>query len=232
MDDTTNQRGDNAHVGEPYGDVRAATDDAVDIRARATILDAHAGADTEREHQWVRHDVEPFGRKMHYWTCDVCNGFMPGLVDVPNDADALALYTFPCIPKAERAAAIASLPHTPLHVVMLHKTCSACPSQWEGMTSDGRCVYIRYRSGYGRIGVGDTVDDAVDDDQTFIWYGDDPFDGYITLEQVVALAPDYITFEPGIDDRYDADLADTLEAVQAMRTAEKDDGVLRIETDD
>lgn len=33
-------------------------------------------------------------------------------------------------------------------VTMLEMTCGACPSQWEGKTSDGAHVYIRYRYGY------------------------------------------------------------------------------------
>lgn len=36
-------------------------------------------------------------------------------------------------------------------VTSLKMTCSACPSQWEGYTEDGRFVYIRYR--YGGLGV-------------------------------------------------------------------------------
>lgn len=33
-------------------------------------------------------------------------------------------------------------------ITKLRKTCDSCPAQWEGETSDGQQVYIRYRWGY------------------------------------------------------------------------------------
>ena len=39
----------------------------------------------------------------------------------------------------------------------------SCPAQWEADTDDGKKVYIRYRWDKLRVGVGDTLDDAVDD---------------------------------------------------------------------
>lgn len=41
------------------------------------------------------------------------------------------------------------------------KTCSACPTQWEGKLNDGRSFYFRYRWGGARLSVAETVDDAV-----------------------------------------------------------------------
>lgn len=46
-------------------------------------------------------------------------------------------------------------------VTSIVKTCESCPAQWEGRTQDGRWVYARYRSGTLRVGVGDTLTDAV-----------------------------------------------------------------------
>jgi len=40
-------------------------------------------------------------------------------------------------------------------VSVITKTCNACPSQWEGVTDDGREVYVRYRFGFLYIKVGD-----------------------------------------------------------------------------
>lgn len=40
-----------------------------------------------------------------------------------------------------------------IKVTKLIRTCSACPSQWEGETEDGRYLYIRYRWGRLRGGV-------------------------------------------------------------------------------
>lgn len=38
-------------------------------------------------------------------------------------------------------------------IVSLVETCGGCPSQWDGRTSDGRYVYIRYRWGYLSVSV-------------------------------------------------------------------------------
>lgn len=46
------------------------------------------------------------------------------------------------------------------------QTCIACPTQWEGELRDGRMFYFRYRHGYASLGVGGTVDQAVDDPET------------------------------------------------------------------
>jgi hypothetical protein len=37
----------------------------------------------------------------------------------------------------------------------LEKTCGACPSQWEGYTTEGDSVYIRVRNGYFYLKVKD-----------------------------------------------------------------------------
>ena len=51
-----------------------------------------------------------------------------------------------------------------MEIKNLVQTCSACPSQWEGKTTDNRAVYVRYRWGYLSISVSDpggSIDDAV-----------------------------------------------------------------------
>ncbi|MFZ4606093.1 MAG: hypothetical protein ACOYM5_07525 [Caulobacter sp.] len=48
-------------------------------------------------------------------------------------------------------------------IVSLTQTCPTAPSQWEGELSDGRTLYVRYRHGGLSIGIGATVDRAVDD---------------------------------------------------------------------
>jgi hypothetical protein len=42
-------------------------------------------------------------------------------------------------------------------------TCEACPTQYEGRLPDGRIYYFRYRSGHAWLGLGETIDDAVED---------------------------------------------------------------------
>jgi hypothetical protein len=48
-----------------------------------------------------------------------------------------------------------------INVISCTQTCTACPSQWEGVCSDGRHIYIRFRWGCLTYGLGDTIDDAV-----------------------------------------------------------------------
>lgn len=73
----------------------------------------------------------------------------------------------------------------------LTETCRSCPSQWEGMTEDGRAVYVRYRWGYLSVGVGRTLREAVDascsDDE---WFGVEIGGGYsgdISEDDMLAL---------------------------------------------
>jgi hypothetical protein len=52
-----------------------------------------------------------------------------------------------------------------MEIKHITQTCNACPSQWEGRSTDNRPVYIRYRWGWLTIGVGlpgQTISDAVE----------------------------------------------------------------------
>jgi hypothetical protein len=42
------------------------------------------------------------------------------------------------------------------------QTCSACPTQWQGMLRDGRAFYFRYRWGTAWFGVGHSLTAAVE----------------------------------------------------------------------
>lgn len=48
-----------------------------------------------------------------------------------------------------------------LRVVDLEETSPSCPTQWEGVTDDGRHLYFRYRWGRWSLGVGATKDEAL-----------------------------------------------------------------------
>ena len=43
----------------------------------------------------------------------------------------------------------------------IKQTCSACPSQWEAKTVNGRPVYIRYRSGWLTVQMGEVGDEVI-----------------------------------------------------------------------
>lgn len=72
-------------------------------------------------------------------------------------------------------------------VVSLHQTCPACPSQWEGRLDDDRWLYARYRGGYLRVGLGATLDDAIDahgPDALYEWHGGDCLDGLMETAEL------------------------------------------------
>ncbi len=47
-------------------------------------------------------------------------------------------------------------------VMTLVQTCIAIPSQWEGELDDGRSLYVRYRHGLLRVGVGEGLGQAIE----------------------------------------------------------------------
>jgi hypothetical protein len=53
------------------------------------------------------------------------------------------------------------MPDQEIVVTTLVRTCLRSPSQWQGQTSDGRVVYVRYRWGCLEIGIGTSLDDAI-----------------------------------------------------------------------
>src|SRR3954464_14370014 len=94
-------------------------------------------------------------------------------------------------------------PSAPLLLTELRQTCSTCPSQWEGLTEDGRPVYIRFRHGWLSVQVGSVGGDvwsAVDGEEIFVLehggigsYRDFAGDGVMTSEGMVDLVRDFLT---------------------------------------
>ena len=76
----------------------------------------------------------------------------------------------------------------PLKVVELEQTCTASPSQWEGKADDGRFVYVRFRWGHLRIGVGTTLDEAVCDERKTVFERQlsDGLDGELSYKELRA----------------------------------------------
>ena len=103
----------------------------------------------------------------------------------------------------------------------LKKTCLACPSQWEGALDDGRAVYARFRHGHLSVGIGETVEGAVDNamsDQA-VYEGEigDGLDGFMDLEELKAhlhgliefpadLADEFLREHPGLEVDYAVNL--------------------------
>lgn len=92
-----------------------------------------------------------------------------------------------------------------LKVATLKQTCPSYPSQWEGLLTDGRSIFIRYRWGKLSIAVAETFDKAIDvfgrfsnDGLLFSEEFGDNLSGECTLEDVAALMPqvDFSAVEP------------------------------------
>jgi hypothetical protein len=73
-------------------------------------------------------------------------------------------------------------------VVALEKTCFACPAQWDGILEDGRAIYARYRGGALSVGIGEDVDEAIEngwtDQALFADYVGDALDGFMDIEEL------------------------------------------------
>lgn len=82
---------------------------------------------------------------------------------------------------------------TPITLVRCQMTCFAAPTQIECETTDGRFAYLRHRSGRGGVGIGTTMDEAVDDwPNTFRFHRD----AYgMEIAEFAAMLPEWITIE-------------------------------------
>ncbi len=83
-------------------------------------------------------------------------------------------------------------PDKPLTIIVTRivNTCLAAPSQWEGVTSDNRRIYVHYRHGSLRIGIGHTQDEAVADATTYTAHLGE---GYgMTYNELRTVAPEWL----------------------------------------
>jgi hypothetical protein len=99
---------------------------------------------------------------------------------------------------------IAPLPPSGLPALTsLKKTCSACPSQWEGELEDGRALYARYRGGLLRVGIGEDVDDAHTNSfpkaALYCEHVGDGLDGWMTFEELKGHLLGLLEFPSGLE---------------------------------
>jgi hypothetical protein len=74
-----------------------------------------------------------------------------------------------------------------IKITQLTRTSFACPSQWSGLTDDGRHLYIRYRHGNFMVEV-----------NREIIYQDCPnlsSDGCMSFEELKSLTANFLTFD-------------------------------------
>lgn len=62
-----------------------------------------------------------------------------------------------------------------LTVTKLERTSLGSPSQWEGVLGDNRVIYIRYKRGVLKVGIGDNLDAAIDDNSRIFELPDEYF---------------------------------------------------------
>lgn len=90
-----------------------------------------------------------------------------------------------------------------IRVVSLTQTCEACPAQWDGMTDDGREVYVRYRGSCGSVRVakpGDHSEFSALDGYAVCYFerideeGIGGWDGYMDEAEMRSLTAPFVTW--------------------------------------
>ena len=80
----------------------------------------------------------------------------------------------------------------------IEQTLEACPSQWEGVTVDDRCIYIRYRWGFLSVRIGPPGDKSefagVRGKEIFRKKLGGPYDGILSQEELVEVTNGVIQF--------------------------------------
>jgi hypothetical protein len=80
----------------------------------------------------------------------------------------------------------------------IRKTCESSPAQWEGKTSDGKMIYVRYRWGELTIEISPELTthiyDAIDGVEIFNKQIGDGYDGFLTYEQLKNVTAGIIEF--------------------------------------
>lgn len=92
-------------------------------------------------------------------------------------------------------------PERQYRIVYLEKTCSSHPAQWIGDLDDGRSVYIRYRFGIFSVGIGSSLNRAIDSSMNYPAYRrytDDPYGAELETSELPLVLPDWLLLNPSI----------------------------------
>lgn len=74
------------------------------------------------------------------------------------------------------------------------RTCEAFPSQWEGMLDNGKSIYIKYRHGKLKVGLGKTLSKAILNAKV-IYESKNELDGFMTNEEMIKLVKEKMNLE-------------------------------------
>jgi len=111
--------------------------------------------------------------------------------------------------------------------VALEKTCFACPAQWEGTLEDGRTIYARYRGGALSVGIGDGLDEAIDNGRTdqalYADYVGDALDGFMDFEELTAHLYGLLEFPADLVVENEREPEWDLEALEKLLGSKRDD---------
>jgi hypothetical protein len=81
----------------------------------------------------------------------------------------------------------------------LRQTTWACPTQWEGTLDDGRSLFVHCRRGELSVGVGDAIQDAIDNGMSAnALYFEHVADGPISFEELRAHLYGLLDFPEGL----------------------------------
>jgi hypothetical protein len=97
-----------------------------------------------------------------------------------------------------------------IKITEIRRTCFACPAQWEGKCELG-CVYIRFRWGHLRVGLGPTVNDAVAADPIFEWDHSDDLSGHMEYDELKRITAGVLNF-PEREDTEDPEVQGTIKS--------------------
>jgi len=111
-------------------------------------------------------------------------------------------------------------------VVELYRTCQACPSQWEGKTSDDNYIYVRYRWGHLTIGVAKSFPAAIWGNNIVDTQIGDGLDGVLPYEELIELTKDEVEWLPldKVQDSIGGVYKDEFEKEQGEETSVQGEG--------
>lgn len=107
-------------------------------------------------------------------------------------------------------------------LVTLKRTTWACPTQWEGKLEDGRTLYARCRHGELSVGIGEEIDEAIDNGRSKdALYFDYVEDGPMSFEELRAHLHGLLELPAGLEAEDQGEPSLNLEAFENLLAPNK-----------